>query len=91
MASRMAMSYRPQAMQVNEEPALESFLDLMLSQHPHDEDPESREVRAHLKVDPPQAWYYCISLNSHTLMILLQVDFTSRDEFETVCEGCYEI
>jgi len=53
MASRMATSYRPQAMQVNEEPAPESFLDLMLSQHPHDEDLEPREVHARLKVDPP--------------------------------------
>jgi len=76
---------------VNEEPTPESFLDLMLSQHPHDEDLEPREVHARLKVDPLQAWYYCISPNSHTLVILLQVNFTSCDELEIVCEGCYKI
>jgi len=47
-------------------------------------------VRAHLEVDPLQAWYYRISPNFRTLMILLQVDPVSGDEFETVCEGCYE-
>jgi len=36
----MAMFYRLQAAQVNEEPAPKSFLDLMLSQHPHDENLE---------------------------------------------------
>jgi hypothetical protein len=44
-----------------------------------------------LEVDPPQAWYYCISPNFRTLVILLQVDFASGDELETICEGCYEI
>jgi len=63
----------------------------MLSQHLHDDDPELREVHARLKVDPPRAWYYCISPNFHTLVILLQVDFTSTDELETICEGCYDI
>jgi hypothetical protein len=62
----------------------------MLTQHPRDEDPALREVRAHLEVDPPQAWYYRISLNSRTLVILLQVDPASGDEPETVCEGCDE-
>jgi hypothetical protein len=90
MVLRMATSYRPQVAQVNEESALESFLDLMLSQHPYDEDPEPREVHAHLEVDPPRTWYYYISPNSCTLVILLQVDFTSSDEPEIVCEGCYE-
>jgi hypothetical protein len=47
-------------------------------------------VHTRLKVDPPQAWYYCISPNFRTLVILLQVDPTSGDEPETVCEGCYE-
>jgi hypothetical protein len=36
----MATFYGPQATQVNEEPALKSFLDLTLMQHPHDEDLE---------------------------------------------------
>jgi hypothetical protein len=53
MASHMAMSYRLQIMQVNEEPAPESSLNLTLTQHPHDEDPEPREVCARLEVDPP--------------------------------------
>jgi hypothetical protein len=47
-------------------------------------------VRARLEVEPPRAWYYCISPNSRTLVILLQVDPASGDEPETVCEGCYE-
>jgi hypothetical protein len=36
----MAMSYGPQVAQMNEEPALEPFLDLTLTQHLRDEDPE---------------------------------------------------
>jgi hypothetical protein len=40
MASRMATSYRPQATQMNEELIPESSLDLMLMQHPRDEDLE---------------------------------------------------
>ncbi len=55
MASRVATFYRLQSTQVNEEPLLESFLDLTLTQHPHDENLEPREVRAHLEVEPPQA------------------------------------
>jgi hypothetical protein len=37
----MATSYGLQAAQVNEEPALELFLNLTLTQHPRDEEPES--------------------------------------------------
>jgi len=37
----MATSYGLQASQMNEEPALESSLDLTLTQHPCDEDPKS--------------------------------------------------
>jgi hypothetical protein len=48
-------------------------------------------VRARLEVKPLQAWYYRISPNSRTLVILLQVDPASSDEPETVCEGYYEI
>jgi len=47
-------------------------------------------VHARLEVEPPRAWYYHISPNSRTLVILLQVDLASGDEPETVCEGCYE-
>ncbi len=47
-------------------------------------------MRARLEVEPPRAWYYRISPNSHTLVILLQVDLASGDEPETFYEGCYE-
>ncbi len=47
-------------------------------------------MRAHLEVNPPQAWYYRISPNFCTLVILLQVDPASGDKPETVCEGYYE-
>ncbi len=43
-----------------------------------------------LEVDPPQAWYYHISPNSHTLVILLQVNLASSDQPEIICESCYE-
>jgi hypothetical protein len=88
MASRIATSYGPQAAQANEETPSESSLDLTLTQHPCDEEPEPREVRARLEVEPPRAWYYRISPNSHTLVILLQVDPASGDEPEIVYEGC---
>jgi hypothetical protein len=88
MASRIATSYGPQAAQANEESPSESSL--TLTQHPRDEEPEPREVRAHLEVEPPRAWYYHISSNSRTLVILLQVDPAFDDEPEIVCEGCYE-
>jgi hypothetical protein len=47
-------------------------------------------VHARLEVEPPRAWYYRISLNSRTLVILLQVDLTFGDEPKTIYEGCYE-
>ncbi len=47
-------------------------------------------MRARLEVDPPRAWYYRISPNFHTLVILLQVDFAFGDELETICEGYYK-
>ncbi len=84
MASRMATFYGPQAAQVNEEPPSESSLDLTLTQHPRDEEPEAQEVHARLEVEPLRAWYYRISPNSRTLVILLQVDPVSSDEPETV-------
>jgi len=90
MASCTITSYGPQAAQANEEPPPESSLDLTLTQHPHDEKPEPREVRVHLEIEPPRAWYNRISPNSRTLVILLQIDPASGDEPKTVCEGCYE-
>jgi hypothetical protein len=90
MALRTVTSYEPQAAQADAEPPSESSLDLTLMQHPRDEEPEPREVRARLEVEPLRAWYYHISPNSRTLVILLQVDPASGDEPKTVCEGCYE-
>jgi len=90
MVLHTVTSYRPQAAQADEEPPSESSLDLTLTQHLRDEEPEPREVRARLEVEPPRAWYYRISPNSRTLVILLQVDPASSDEPETVYEGYYE-
>jgi len=55
MASRMVTSYGSQAAQANEESPPESSLDLTLTQHPRDEEPEPRKVCARLEVKPPQA------------------------------------
>jgi hypothetical protein len=55
MASRTVTSYGPQAAQANEELPPESSLDITLTQHPRDEEPEPREVRARLEVEPPRA------------------------------------
>ncbi len=90
MASRTVRSYEPQTAQANEEPPLESSLDLTLTQHFRDEELEPQKVHARLEVEPPWAWYYRISPNSHTLVILLQVDPASGDEPEIVYESCYE-
>jgi len=75
---------------MNEELAPETFLDLTLTQHPRDEDPEPQEVRVRFEVKPLQVWYYHIFPNFCTMVILLQVDLTSNDELETVYEGCYK-
>ncbi len=83
----MAMYYGPQAAQVNEESVLESFLDLTLTQHPRDENLEPWEVRTRFEVDPPRTWYYCIFLNFHTLVILLQINLASHDELEIIYES----
>ncbi len=48
-------------------------------------------MRVHFEVEPLQAWYYYISPNSRTLVILLQVDLASGDEPETIYECYYEI
>jgi hypothetical protein len=87
----MVMSYGLQVTQVNEESPFESFLDLTLMQHPHDEDPKPRKVCVRFGIEQLQTWYYCISPNSHTLVILLQVDPVSGDEPETIYEGYYRI
>jgi hypothetical protein len=47
-------------------------------------------VRTCLKIEPFRTWYYRISSNFHTLVILLQIDPTFGDELEIVCEGCFE-
>jgi hypothetical protein len=52
MVLRMVTSYGPHPAQMNEEPTSESSLDLMLTQHPRDEDPAPREVRARLGINP---------------------------------------
>jgi len=51
----MAITYEPQATQVNEEPPLRSSLDLTLTQHPHDEDHELRKMHIRLEVEPLRA------------------------------------
>jgi hypothetical protein len=90
IVSRMVTSYGPQAAQANEEPPPKSFLDLTLMQHPCDEEPKLQEMCVCLEVEPPRAYYYHISPNSRTLVILVQVDPVSSAEPKTVCEGCYE-
>ncbi len=47
-------------------------------------------MHVRLEVKPPRAWYYRISSNFRTMVILLQVDLASSDEPETICEGYYE-
>jgi hypothetical protein len=76
---------------VNEESPPNSSLDLTLTQHPLDEDLEPWKVHPHLEVEPPQTWYYHIPLNSHTLVILLQINPTYGDEPKNVYEGFYKI
>ncbi len=73
MASHMATSYQLQIAQANEKPAPKSSLNLTLTQHPCDENLEPQEVRACLEVNPPWIWYYHISPNFCTLVILLQI------------------
>jgi hypothetical protein len=75
---------------MNEEPAPKSSLDLTLTQHLRDENLESWEVRARLKVNPLRTWYYNIFPHSCTVVIFLQVDPASGDEPEIVYESCYE-
>ncbi len=44
-------------------------------------------MRTRFEIDPPRAWYYCIFLNSRTMVILLQIDLTFGDELEIIREG----
>ncbi len=76
---------------MNEKSPPESSLDLTLMQHLCDEDSEPQKVHISLEVEPPQAWYYRIFLNSCTLMILLQIDPASGHEPETVYGGCSKL
>ncbi len=71
MALHMATSYGPQDAQVNEKPALKSYLDLTLTQHPYDENSESQQVHTRFEVNPSRTWYYHISSNFRTLMIFV--------------------
>jgi hypothetical protein len=71
MASHMVTSYGPQVAQANEEPPSESSLDLTLMQHPRDKELKPQEVHVYFEVEPPRTWYYRISPNSRTLVILL--------------------
>ncbi len=48
-------------------------------------------MHARLEIEPPQTWYYRISPNFCSLVILLQVDLAFGDKPEIVYEGCYEI
>ncbi len=52
MALHMTVSYELQVAQVNEKPPHESSLDLMLTHHLHDENPELREVCLCFEVEP---------------------------------------
>jgi hypothetical protein len=47
-------------------------------------------VHLHLEVQPFRVWYYRISPNFHTLVILLQVNPAFGDELETICKGFHE-
>jgi hypothetical protein len=90
MASRMATSYRPQATQMNEKPTPKYIFRFHIDATSSWWRPTPQEVHACFEVNPLRTWYYYISPNSRTLVILLQVDHASGDEPETVCESCYE-
>jgi len=49
----MATSCKPQAAQMNEKLAPESSLNLTLTQHLRDEDPEPQKVCTRFEIDPP--------------------------------------
>jgi hypothetical protein len=48
-------------------------------------------VRLCFELEPFRVWYYHISLNSRTLVILLQINPAFGDEPKIVNEGFYEI
>jgi hypothetical protein len=47
-------------------------------------------VHAHLEADPRRTWYYRISPNFRTMVILLPIDPAFGNEPKTVYDGCYE-
>jgi hypothetical protein len=65
-------------------------LNLTLTQHLRDENLEPQKMHLCFEVEPFRAWYYQISPNSCTLVILLQVDPTFDNEPKIVCEGFYK-
>ncbi len=85
------MFYRLQTTQMNKKPPWELSLDLTLTQHPRDDNPEPWKVCSCFEIKLLQAWYYLIFLNSHTLVILLQVHLAFGNELKTIYEGIYEI
>ncbi len=87
----MIVSYGLQTTQMNKKLPRVSSLNSTLTQYARDEDPKLRKMHLHLKVKPPQTWYYRISLIFRTLVILLQVDPTSSDEPKIVYEILYQI
>ncbi len=87
----MTISYRLQATQMIKKLPYKLSLDSTLTHHLHDEKPKLQEVRLHIEIEPLQIWYYRIFPNSHTLVILLQVDPISGDEPKTVYEVLYQI
>jgi hypothetical protein len=91
MALCMTTSYGLQTTQMNEKPPQESSLNLILTQHPCDEDIEPRKVHPRLETKPLCSWYYHISSNFHTSVIMLQINLISSDEPEIICESFYEI
>ncbi len=48
------------------------------------------KVCPRFEIDSLRAWYYHISLNSRTLVILLQVDFVSNGELKIIYGGFYK-
>jgi hypothetical protein len=75
---------------MNKELPRKSSRDLTLTQHHRDEHFEPQEMCLHLEVEHIRAWYYKKISNSRTFMILLQVNPTFGNEFETIYECFYE-
>jgi hypothetical protein len=58
MVLRMITSYGLQATQMNEKPPRNLSLNLTITQHFCDDNPEPRKVCPHFKVKPLRTWYY---------------------------------